>query len=78
MDAVKQLGRAVQSVWGVVAVVVMFGIFPVAIWWIASPMIQTLPFADETRWLLFTSVLATLTLSGASGFLVLKGMAEEP
>lgn len=78
MESVKQIGRSLQSVTGVAIVVAAFVVFPVGVWWIASPMIASLPFADETRWLLFSSVAATLALSGASAVLVLKAMAEEP
>ena len=75
---VGRLGKNAAGGARVAVVLVMFLVVPVSVWWIATPLISDLPLSDDIRRLLTLSVLATLAFGGASGFLVLKSMAEEP
>lgn len=73
-----QIGKGMAGAARVGVVVLMFLVVPVGVWWLAAPMISDLPLSEDIRRLLMLSVLATVAFGGASGLLVLKGMAEEP
>lgn len=56
----------------------MFVGVPVAIWWVASPMIQTLPMDQSYRSLMSTMVLASVVFGLTSAFMVWRDLANEP
>lgn len=75
---IARLTRSMAITTRVVLVVGSFIGLPLLVWWIASPMIASLPLSTGNRTMLSTFVLATVTFGGVSGFLVLRDLAEEP